>query len=113
VGAGRQTEKILHMLAEELQARGKLKLEKAFIDASFRGQERGPGRRAHQAQGTKISHHSLPFAVSVESASPHESQLLEGVLGNSFLNLLPVRLIGDKAYDSDPLDRDLGERYDI
>ena len=52
-----------------------------------------------------------PF--SIESASPHESQLVEGVLGHSFLDTLPARLIGDKAYDSDRLDRDLAERYGI
>jgi transposase len=49
----------------------------------------------------------------VESASPHESQLVEGVLGHSFLDMLPERLIGDRAYDSDALDGYLAERYAI
>jgi hypothetical protein len=57
--------------------------------------------------------HSLPLAVSIESASPHESQLIDGVLGHSFFDTLPARLIGDKAYDSDRLDRDLADRYGI
>ena len=74
----------------------------------------GPTKRG---KGTKIialaDDHSLPLAVSIESASPHESQLVEGVLGHSFLDTLPPRLIGDKAYDSDRLDRDLAERYGI
>jgi transposase len=74
----------------------------------------GPTKRG---KGTKIialaDDHSLPLAVSIESASPHESQLVEGVLGHSFLDTLPARLIGDKAYDSDPLDRALAERYGI
>jgi transposase len=74
----------------------------------------GPTKRG---KGTKIialaDDHSLPLAVSIESASPHESQLVEGVLGHSFLDTLPARLIGDKAYDSDRLDRDLLERYGI
>jgi len=74
----------------------------------------GPTKRG---KGTKIvaitDDHGLPLAVSVESASPHESQLVEGVLGQSFLDTLPARLIGDKAYDSDRLDRDLAERYGI
>ena len=43
----------------------------------------------------------------------HESQLVEGVLGHSFLDVLPARLIGDKAYDNDRLDRVLAERYGI
>jgi transposase len=74
----------------------------------------GPTKRG---KGTKIialaDDHSLPLAVSIESASPHESQLVEGVLGHSFLDNLPMRLIGDKAYDSDRLDRDLAQRYGI
>ena len=74
----------------------------------------GPTKRG---KGTKIialaDDHSLPLAVSIESASPHESQLVEGVLGHSFLDTLPPRLIGDKAYDSDRLDRDLAEHYGI
>ena len=74
----------------------------------------GPTKRG---KGTKIialaDDHSLPLAVSIGSASPHESQLVEGVLGHSFLDTLPTRLIGDKAYDSDRLDRDLAERYGI
>ena len=74
----------------------------------------GPTKRG---KGTKIialaDDHSLPLAVSIESASPHESQLVDGVLGHSFLDTLPARLIGDKAYDSDRLDRELAERYGI
>lgn len=71
----------------------------------------GPTKRG---KGTKIlalaDAHSLPLAVSVESASPHESQLVAGVLGHSFLDTLPERLIGDKAYDSDRLDPGSGRQ---
>jgi hypothetical protein len=38
---------------------------------------------------------------------------VEGLIGHSFLDRLRTRLIGDKAYDSDRLDRDLAERYGI
>ena len=37
-------ERILRVLAEELQARGKLELEEAFIDASFTGAKKGASR---------------------------------------------------------------------
>jgi len=47
--------------------------------------------------GQRADDHSLPLAVSIESASPHESQLVEGVLGHSFLDAFPARLIGDKS----------------
>jgi transposase len=46
----------------------------------------------------------LPVAVWIDSASPHEVTLVETTLDQSFLNEHPVRLIGDKAYDSDGLD---------
>jgi len=59
-----------------------------FIDASFTGQKRGPCGRAHKrGKGTKIlaicTDHSLPLAVGIQSASPHESQLVEEVLGKA------------------------------
>lgn len=56
---------------------------------------------------------SFPLAVSVQTASPHESQLVEEVLAGCFLDELPARLIGDAAYDSDPLDKKLKQAYDI
>ena len=49
----------------------------------------------------------------MQSASPAECQLVEEVLAGSFLDELPARLIGDKAYDSDALDRTLADQYDI
>jgi transposase len=38
---------------------------------------------------------------------------VEEVLAGSFLDELPERLIGDKAYDSDPLDEKLATEYGI
>ncbi len=46
----------------------------------------------------------LPIALLTESASPAEVRLVEATLGERFVEKLPQRLIGDKAYDSDPLD---------
>ena len=46
----------------------------------------------------------LPFAVSEASASPHEVKLVEQTLEWRFVEEKPKRLIGDRAYDSDPLD---------
>jgi transposase len=67
----------------------------------------GPTKRG---KGTKITAiaavTSLPLAVTVDSASPHETRLVEETLAGSFLDVLSARLIGDRAYDSDPLDGD-------
>ena len=38
---------------------------------------------------------------------------MEYALAGSFLDEIPARLIGDKAYDSDPLDRMLQDEYGI
>ena len=53
---------------------------------------------------------SLPLAVHAASASPHEVTLVGETLLQSFVTEQPARLIGDKAYDSDPLDAELAER---
>ena len=51
----------------------------------------------------------LPIAIHVDSASPHEVTLVEQTLDACFIPEQPEHLIGDKAYDSDPLDETLAE----
>lgn len=55
----------------------------------------------------------VPFAIHVASASPHEVTLVEETLRHSFIDESPVRLIGDKAYDSDKLDAKLALDWGI
>lgn len=50
---------------------------------------------------------SRPFALLVASASPHECTLAEQTLDSRFAHKHPLKLIGDRAYDNDPLDRRL------
>ncbi len=52
----------------------------------------------------------FPLAISVGSAAPHEVKLVEETLDKRFTNEKPERLIGDRAYDSDPLDVRLQEQ---
>lgn len=49
----------------------------------------------------------LPFAIHLASAAPHEVTLVENTLEDRFVAEVPERLIGDRAYDSDPLDERL------
>jgi transposase len=72
-----------------------------------------PAWQRHEDPCCRRCARSLPLAVSAQSASPHESQLVEEVLGHSFLDTLPQRLIGDKAYDCDALDNYLAREYGI
>lgn len=53
---------------------------------------------------------SLPLAIHAAAAAPHEVTLVAETLLQSFVAAEPERLIGDKAYDSDPLDAELAER---
>ena len=57
--------------------------------------------------------HGLPVAVHVASASPYEPHLVPATLEARFLADLPTRLIGDRGYDSDPLDDTLMRTYGI
>ena len=57
--------------------------------------------------------HALPIAIRVTSASPNESTLVEGTLAQRHIAAVPQRLIGDKAYDSDPLDARLQQLHGI
>ena len=52
----------------------------------------------------------LPLACWIASGPRHEAKLVSDTLNARFLRALPKRLIGDKAYDSDPLDAELARR---
>ena len=68
----------------------------------------GPTKRG---KGTKImalaDGNGLPLSAWAASASPHEVTLVERTLDERFLPEAPACIIGDKAYDSDPLDEKL------
>ncbi len=55
----------------------------------------------------------LPVAAHVESASPHEVKLVEATIDSGFTKYAPDKLVGDKAYDSDPLDQQLHDERGI
>ena len=69
--------------------------------------------KTKRGKGTKImavaDSAGLPVAVCVESATPHEVTLVQQTLAEIFVAEPVERLIGDNAYDSDRLDRDLAE----
>ena len=109
--------KVLEALAEDLEGRGQIDLSECYIDGYVRcGQKRGACvGKTKRGKGTKLmafsERSSVPLALHTESASPHEVTLVEPTLASAFLReRQPERLIGDKAYDSDPLDEILLER---
>ncbi|MDX1436506.1 MAG: IS5 family transposase [Anaerolineales bacterium] len=109
-------EDILQALAQDLKERGDLDLTECFIDGTFVIAKKGAQGvgKTKRGKGTKVmavaDGASLPVAVSVGSAAPHEVKLVEPTLEARFLREAPQRLIGDKAYDSDPLDHSLAQQ---
>lgn len=73
--------------------------------------------KTKRGKGTKImgltDAAGLPVAVGASSASPHEITLVGDTLDACFAKELPSRVIGDKAYDSDPLDERLRQERGI
>ncbi len=105
-------EGVLGQLYELLEGQEVLDLWEAFIDGTFsaakRGLDVGPTKKG---KGTKImvmvDANGLPLAVHTDNASPAEVTLVHATLDASFGLDFPQRLIGDQAYDSDPLDAEL------
>ena len=94
-----------------------------FARRSYRRHLRGGEKRGSavgktkRGKGFKImavtDGHGVPVAVHLASASPHETKLVEATLDVSFAPKLPEKLLGDLAYDSDPLDEKLKKKYGI
>lgn len=112
-------EELLVALGEDLRERGKLNLKECFIDGTFvpakkGGLKVGPTKRG---KGTKfmaiVDSNGLPVAGRIASASPSEVRLVESTLQNTWAPSMPERLIGDKAYDRDPLDKTLYEGWGV
>lgn len=82
------------------------------------GQKRGRCvGKTKRGKGTKLmaiaDRHGLPIAARTESASPAENTLVAATLEARLIAEVPERLIGDKAYDSDGLDRELMQGFGI
>jgi transposase len=82
------------------------------------GKKRGPAvGNTKRGKGTKImaiaDGAGLPLACCATSASPHEVTLVETTLEARFTERPPMRLIGDRAYDSDALDERLRQQEGV
>ena len=106
--------RVLKALAADLHARGGLGPQRD-VHRWLLCQRQKKGRyvgKTKRGKGTKImaiaDRAGLPVAITIASASPHETQLVEQTLNASFLPDNPERLIGDAAYDSDGLDQHAG-----
>lgn len=87
-----------------------------FVKPSLTGplcrQKRGLSvGKTKRGKGTKIisiaDAAGFPVAAHIEIASPHEVKLVEDTIDSGLTQYAPDKLVGDKAYDSDELDRTL------
>jgi len=82
------------------------------------GKKRGDGvGKTKKGKGTKImgltDAFGLPIAIDATSANPHEVTLVDKTLDACFLEHVPEKIIGDRAYDSDKLDKKLAEERGV
>jgi transposase len=82
------------------------------------GKKRGDGvGKTKRGKGTKImgltDAFGLPIAACATSASPHEVTLVDDTLDACFVENVPEKVIGDLAFDSDPLDERLAEERGV
>ena len=54
-----------------------------------------------------VDRHGLPLSVSTHAANHHEVRLVQLCFDFYMIEAKPKNLIGDRAYDSDPLDEEL------
>lgn len=106
---------LLAVIVRCLLREGRVDLEQCFIDAAFspaKGGGEGVGL-TRKGKGTKmqvaVDAKGLPLGVSLASADTGECAMVQGTLELFDPETHPGRLIGDKAYDSDPLDAMLDE----
>ncbi len=102
-------------LANTLRAQNALNESECFIDGMFspaKGGRKGisPTKRGKVIKIMAIvDKHGLPLSVSTHTANHHEVTLVQLSFDFYMIEARPDKLIGDKAYGSDPLDEELAE----
>jgi len=109
-------ETIMRDAGRLVEDRGQYRLYECFVDGTF-SKARGGGDGigcTRVGKGVKImvlvDARGLPVAVDTMSATPAECTLVQGLFDFMLTQQTPERIIGDKAYDSDPLDVAMAEQ---
>jgi transposase len=107
---------VLTDLANTLRDEGAVDERECFTDATFAsakgvGEEIGKTKRGKGAKIMAIvDRRGLPLAVSTYAANHHEITLVQLSFDFYMIEAKPENLIGDRAYDCDPLDEQLREQ---
>jgi transposase len=82
-----------------------------FCKCQKRGLDIG---KTKKGKGTKImaitDASGIPLSIWTTGASTHEIKLVEQTIEERFIREKPKNIIGDQAYDSDPLDKKLRKK---
>ncbi len=109
-------EDIMRDAGRVVEERDGYRLYECFIDGTFsKARGGGDGIGCTKAgTGVKImvlvDARGLPVAIDTASAQVHESKLVQQLFDFMRTGCMPPRVIGDKAYDSDPLDEQLAHQ---
>ena len=108
-------ERVLEALARDLKERGKLDLSECFIDGTFVVAKKGAAAWVRPS-GAKVrsSWQWQTVLVFLSPSVPPRLRLtrvtlVAPTLDSRFVEDLPQRLIGDRAYDADPTRRGAGQ----
>ena len=94
---------------------GSIDLDQCFVDATFSPAKSGGNAvgLTRKGKGSKlqlvVDAQGVPLAISVAAANQGETNMVQDTLFSLDSEISPKRLIGDKGYDSDPLDEALAE----
>lgn len=106
---------IFAAIISNLIQEGRVNLDECFIDATFAA-AKGGGEAVgltRKGKGTKlqlvVDAKGVPLALSIDSADVGETAMVQQTLALADEDVQPQRLIGDRGYDSDALDRTLAE----
>lgn len=100
---------VIEVLRAELPTPDIAHLDAMFVRARYSGDLVGLTRHG---KGSKIqaitNQDSLPIAIQLESANPHESKTTEALL--DLLDEMPEVIVADRAYDNDALRDEIAQR---
>ncbi|MGF1452588.1 MAG: IS5 family transposase [Opitutales bacterium] len=107
--------KIFAKIIRSLVQQGQIDTETCFVDATFSA-AKGGGEQVgltRKGKGTKVQlivdRQGIPLGVSSASADVGETKMVQQTLDFMDEDTPPEHLVGDKAYDADPLDETLAE----
>lgn len=109
---------VLARVIRQLVELGRIDMEECFVDATFAAAKGGGASvgLTRKGKGSKVQlivdGQGIPLGLSVDAASVGETAMVQPTLAfcaELDAHIAPEHLIGDKAYDSDPLDATLAE----